>query len=77
MSDIQPNSAVSVFNQAGEELSILEANSAQQLVPEVGEAYRLMMAGTEGPVLADHFVVIRSGNDLVIRFTDNREVVVC
>jgi hypothetical protein len=75
MSDIQPNSAVSVFNQAGEELSILEANSAQQLVPEVGEAYRLMMAATEGPVLADHFVVIRSGNDLVIRFTDNREVV--
>ena len=75
MSDIQPNSVVSVFNQTGEELAILEANSAQQLVPEIGEAYRLMMAGTEGPVLADHFVVIRSANDLVIRFTDNREVV--
>ena len=75
MSDIQPNSAVSVFNQAGEELATLEVNSVQQMIPEVGEAYRLMMIGTEGPVLADHFVVIRSGNDLIIRLTDNREVV--
>ena len=75
MSDIQPSSAVSIFNLAADELATLEANSVQQLIPEVGEVYRLMMAGTEGLVLADHFVVIRSGNDLIIRFTDNREIV--
>jgi hypothetical protein len=75
MSDTPQDSGVSLVNGQGELLAELLSGNTYRLTPMKGENYQLLQAIESQTQLADNLIVLRSGNDLIIRFADGLEVV--